>query len=156
MDPLSAVGLAAAVVQFTDFGARLLNDSIKIYRSADGQTSQHVQLATISQDLQELAVNIELKSKTLHQPGRPLEHTEGLLVRLCGECQEISSQLSNVLSRIKADRKSSSSIDLMKESMAAAIRTYRSESEITQLQQSLSEVRQQMMMISLTILWFVT
>lgn len=155
MEPLAALGLAAAVVQFTDFGTHILADSVRIYRSVNGQTSQHVQLATISQDLQELAVNIQAKSKTIHQPGRPLKPTERLLVRLSEDCQEISSQLNNALSRLKADRTSSSSINLMKKSIAAAIRTCCSKSQIADLQRSLSEIRQQMMMTSLTILWFV-
>ncbi|KAK4160717.1 hypothetical protein QBC43DRAFT_292730 [Cladorrhinum sp. PSN259] len=125
MEPLTALGLAAAVVQFTDFGVRLLTDSVRIYQSVDGQTLQHVQLARISDDLSQLARNIEEKAVNLTQARRSLRPTERILVRLSEESQSISNQLSSILDRIRIDRSSNSRIDLARESIFAALRSYR-------------------------------
>ncbi|KAK4220645.1 hypothetical protein QBC38DRAFT_175641 [Podospora fimiseda] len=153
MEPLTALGLAAAVVQFTDFGVRILTESIRVYHSLDGQTLEHVQLSRVSQDLSELAGKIQENATNLPEPGRPLRSTEQIFVRLAEQCQDISNQLNNILERLQVRRKSNSRIDLAKESIFVALRAYRSSSQISSLRESLSSIRQQMMMASLTVLW---
>ena len=55
MEPLSAVSIAAAVVQFVDFGTRLLSTSVEIYKSPSGQTAEEVEVTTVLGDLTSLA-----------------------------------------------------------------------------------------------------
>ncbi|KAK4170002.1 hypothetical protein QBC43DRAFT_40063 [Cladorrhinum sp. PSN259] len=153
MDALAALGLAAAVVQFTDFGVRLLTDSVHVYRSATGQTSQHVELGAICDDLSQLAKRIELQSSTYNGVKRKLTEAEEDLLRLAQKCQNITSELSNSLSRLRASRGSTGKINLVKESVAVALRTYQSKEQIASLRGSLHDIRQQMMMASLSILW---
>lgn len=42
MDPISVVGVVAAAVQLVDFGARLFNRSMSVYKGASGVESQIV------------------------------------------------------------------------------------------------------------------
>ncbi|KAK3987624.1 hypothetical protein QBC44DRAFT_245616 [Cladorrhinum sp. PSN332] len=153
MEAFAALGLAAAVVQFTDFGVRLLTDSVHVYRSATGQTSQHVELGSICDDLSQLANRIEMKSSTYNGVKRKLTETEEDLLRLAQKCQNITSQLNSSLGRLRANRSSACRIDLVKESVAVALRTYQSKEQIASLRGSLHDIRQQMMMSSLAILW---
>ncbi|KAK4160799.1 hypothetical protein QBC43DRAFT_324981 [Cladorrhinum sp. PSN259] len=155
MDPLSALGVAAAVVQFTDFGARLVADSIAVYRSPDGQIPQHLKLGEISQDLAKLTRNIHDKSKTLEhsESGRVLRPTEQILSRLCEKCQDVNHELNNVLRHLQVDKSSTSRIGLIRGSITTALRASRSKPKIADIERSLSEIRQQTMMASLTVLW---
>ena len=57
MEALVALGLAANVVQFVDFGCRLVSKSREIRRS--GSLSQHVNLDLIANDLENLSGKLE-------------------------------------------------------------------------------------------------
>lgn len=50
-DPLSALGVASAIVQMVDFGAKLFSKSAKLYKSADGSLPTNVELSSIVEDL---------------------------------------------------------------------------------------------------------
>ncbi|KAK3985883.1 hypothetical protein QBC44DRAFT_403817 [Cladorrhinum sp. PSN332] len=153
MEPLTALGLAAAVVQFADFGVRLLSGTVRVYHSTTGQKSEHVVLATISWDLNELAKSIEIKSKSLIQHTKPLTPTEETLLRISKQCQDTTARLNNLLQRLQANRKCSGRFDLVKESFFVTARTYCSSRHIHGLHASLVDIRQQMMMASLAVLW---
>ncbi|KAI1170791.1 hypothetical protein F4777DRAFT_92098 [Nemania sp. FL0916] len=100
MDPLTAVSLAAAIVQFTDYGVRLLNDSVRVYRSVSGMTTQVVELKTISDELQQLSRSIQEKSKQLADPRRPIRESEQNLPRLCKTCQTLSDEMADAIARL--------------------------------------------------------
>lgn len=59
LDPFTALSLAASVVQFIDFGVRLLTDSAELYHT--GTLLQHEDLEIITSDLVE--VNALLKNR---------------------------------------------------------------------------------------------
>lgn len=51
LDPVSAVGLASAIVTFVDFSAKLITNSREIYYSATGELKEHVTKYQILEDL---------------------------------------------------------------------------------------------------------
>lgn len=51
MDPLSALGAAAAVTQFVDYTITIMTDTREIIKSLDGQTARHIELSSIAKDL---------------------------------------------------------------------------------------------------------
>ena len=53
MDPLAALSLAGNIIQFVDFGGRLLGGAGEIYRSADGSLKVHDELELVATDLRE-------------------------------------------------------------------------------------------------------
>lgn len=53
LDPITAFGLAANVVQFVHFGSNLLSESIDLYNSAIGATASNIELETVTKDIQE-------------------------------------------------------------------------------------------------------
>ena len=153
MEPLTALAVATSVVQFADFGVRLLNEAAQVYQSADGQTSQSVHLATIARDLNELSSDVEAKSTALIRSGRHLNPTEQILLRLCRECRGICAQLDEALGRLRTGKKSSGGLNFAMESFAVALRSVWERERILGLRGKLSDVRQQMMMASLAVLW---
>lgn len=58
MDPLSALSLAATVVQFIDFAHSLVSGSREIYNSANGLTEGNAVLELIARDVSEHADRI--------------------------------------------------------------------------------------------------
>jgi hypothetical protein len=58
MDPLSAIGLAANILQFIDFGCQLFRDTKEIHRSTQGTTNENVELRDITQSLSRLSQDL--------------------------------------------------------------------------------------------------
>jgi hypothetical protein len=54
MDPLSALSAAAGVVQFLDYGTRVMSKSRELYTAADGALSANVEIEEASARLQSL------------------------------------------------------------------------------------------------------
>lgn len=61
MDPLSGLAVGAAVIQFVDFGTRLLKGTHGVYNSTSGQSAELIELSTISTDLTQLLQDAESK-----------------------------------------------------------------------------------------------
>jgi len=59
LDPVSALGVAAAVVQFVDYGTQIVSKGRKIYRSGDGTLAENVELEATSSRLRDLAAPIQ-------------------------------------------------------------------------------------------------
>jgi hypothetical protein len=71
LDPLSALSIAGNIVQFIDFGSKLLNSSREVYHSAEGLSSNHQHLEQITQSL------IDLNTKLSQNPATPTLTTQG-------------------------------------------------------------------------------
>jgi hypothetical protein len=57
LDPFTALSLAATIVQFVDFGSKILSDSREIYKA--GSISDHGDIKLITTDLAALAGRIQ-------------------------------------------------------------------------------------------------
>lgn len=64
MDPTSAMVCAANVIQFVEFGRKLVSESLEIYRSADGVSAEHISIGDISMGLSELITPLRARSDT--------------------------------------------------------------------------------------------
>ena len=68
MDPLSALSIAASVVQFVDFSADLISGTYKIYNSGSAHSTEDSELQSITESLRTL--NNELRQGiALSTPG---------------------------------------------------------------------------------------
>ncbi|KAI1746852.1 hypothetical protein F4782DRAFT_543960 [Xylaria castorea] len=63
MDPLTALGLAAGVVQFVSFASHLISRTKEIHESASGQAKETFTLEKTYATLQELSLRLETSSK---------------------------------------------------------------------------------------------
>lgn len=59
MDLVSGVGIAAAVIQFVDFGSKVVARSSEYYRSATDLSIGHSELERVTQDLVLLCANLD-------------------------------------------------------------------------------------------------
>ncbi|KAH8803347.1 small s protein, partial [Xylogone sp. PMI_703] len=111
MEPLTALSLASSVIQFADFGSKLLSNSRKLYKSAQGSLSENVDIEVITTDLSTLAESLRRKSELYRLPNyaasgstRSPEYDEAL-DRLCGRCVEIAEELMFRLKKLKVEPK---------------------------------------------------
>ena len=168
MDPLSALSVAAAVIQFVDFGQRLFVGTWSIYRSSSGESVVLEDLSTVSRDLEQLSTSVE----------RALEHTQGRengpsisqyadesLLRACAECRAISSDIQNILLEIGhsfqpmavankklAKNKRNGSLSLG-ECFRKALMQYWKRDEIDDLNKRLADVRLQIIQAAMVSIW---
>lgn len=128
MDPLGSLRVAAGVIQFIDFGHRLLINTREIYHSASGLTHDMVQLFTIASDLSQLSDNLSSHhnivkeiapkpedddatseneeaekddySRILRAVKPKKETPEDILRRACRGCQDVSRALLEAISAL--------------------------------------------------------
>lgn len=100
MDPLSALGVAAAVVQFVDFGQRLLSETWHIYRDATGQDIELRELSTVSRDLTQVAQAVRDAIAQQEASQSVSQHADTWLLDVCHECDIISREIENIIPQI--------------------------------------------------------
>ncbi|KAM0347336.1 hypothetical protein ACHAPU_004855 [Fusarium lateritium] len=101
MDPLSALGIAAAVVQFVDFGQRLLSETWQVYRSTSGKDLELHELSLVSKDLAQISQSIKnaVNARKSGVSGVS-QDADSLLLRVCGECDAIARDINKALPQI--------------------------------------------------------
>ncbi|PMD49488.1 uncharacterized protein K444DRAFT_671088 [Hyaloscypha bicolor E] len=90
MDGLSALSVAASVIQFVEFGCNLLCKSQEIYKSAHGASIQQIECEVATKRLRELSVTLK-QSLELHTAS-PTEHSKAL-DGICNDCLAVSDEL---------------------------------------------------------------
>ncbi|KAM0550221.1 hypothetical protein ACHAPJ_009069 [Fusarium lateritium] len=165
MDPLSTLGIAAAVVQFVDFGQRLLSETWHVYRSATGETLELRELSTISQDLTQITVAVQgaLNQQQRQSLSESSHDTDTLLLGVCGECDAIAQEINSILPHIndsfkkqlKVEGRVAKQLLFMKqkstsigEAFRTALRTLWKGKELEELRIRLSGVSQKIIMMT--------
>lgn len=112
MDPFSALSVAAAVVQFLDFGCQVVSKAKAINRSVDGRSIDHSQSEATAKRLVNLAEgmksSLQLKSNASASSNNvfvllsrhTLPEDEAIKV-LCTSCIELSNQLIERFNRLR-------------------------------------------------------
>jgi hypothetical protein len=100
MDPVSALGIAASVVQFLEFGCSLVSKSRQIY--SQGALSDHVESESATRRLVELTEQIRNSLTDLGSLGA-LSLDSQTLKRICENCVELSNELLSRLVDLHVD-----------------------------------------------------
>ena len=95
LDPFSALSLAAAVVQFVDFGTRLMSKGKEIYQSADGSSAENIELEVIYEDLKSLSEKLKATADPISLSRGCLE--ERALGKLAATCKSVADELLTTL-----------------------------------------------------------
>ncbi|KAK1635619.1 hypothetical protein BDP81DRAFT_450488 [Colletotrichum phormii] len=96
MDPFTALGLAAAIIQFVEFGAKLVSNSREIYVSTDGRTKEHETLDEICSDLRFLVDDIDEAADLAGEPTKRIDE-EVALRKLAEKCRNTALELQSLL-----------------------------------------------------------
>jgi hypothetical protein len=104
MDPLTALSLAGNIIQFVDFGSRLLGRAAELYRSPTGSLSFHDELELVTTDLQTLVIKLQQSLPSADsQDSQDQEHTDGWssFMKICHEAAKVADELAGRLARLK-------------------------------------------------------
>lgn len=151
MESFAALGVASNILQIVDFAARLVSRGYQVYHSADGRTQEHVNLITIADSLSQLSRDMVANEENWRQ-----ETTAAYkqLVALQDEIEDVVRKIHEAIdkARVKESHKVWASV-------YQAIRSVRSDKEISELASRLNNIRQRantVLLISLslvTLLW---
>lgn len=157
MDPVSALGLAANVLQFVEFTGKLISKGAEYYHSSDGALLGHAELNAAAENLASLArkINESIKLPIFFPRGpEPLDRKErenyradkcfymidkGLL-DASRQCYAISLELSAALSALKIPN-NPTRWDCFRQ----ALRSVWSEQKINDISRRLDQARDQLM-----------
>jgi Fungal N-terminal domain of STAND proteins len=142
MDPVSALGVASATVQFLDYASKLLAGTIKVYKSSDDTTGANKDLKAIAENLHSLNQRVII-SKPLKATSPTTEFDGAEIEQLCIACNQVAVELIEAIEKLQKRDGS------LWASFRIALKTMWSEGEINSLQQRVDGYRQQ---ISLHIL----
>jgi hypothetical protein len=107
MDPLTALSLAGNLVQFVDFGSRLLSEGRELYKSTSGALKANDELELVTLDLRTLV----LKLRRSNFSTEDTVHTDGGLKsgssfeKMCNEAATIAEDLIGKLEKLKVTGK---------------------------------------------------
>ena len=138
MDPFSALGLASNVVQFIDFGSKLISESHTIYKSASGSSTGSIELELIYSDLNELTKGLQSATQSNRQL---LSADEAALRQLADSCSTVATELLNVVNTLKVDKNSK---HRKWQSFRQAIKSVWKQADIDNLQKRLADFRAQL------------
>lgn len=131
MDPTSAIGLAASIVQLTCFAGDLLSKTREIKDSADGALVENQELEAVTSSLQELSRDLSAGSRNLTKADKQLK-------ALCDGCQSATDDLLDVVQKLRT-----SSSHKGWESFRQAVLTVWKEKQVRSLTERLERYRGQ-------------
>lgn len=99
MDPVTAFGLAAGVVQFVQFSNRLFTSSVKIYKVSRPSSSQEESLDALCTRLKDLSTKL---STSAHGTSSNISRNDSNLRDLAASCQKDCDALLAKLTDLRA------------------------------------------------------
>ncbi|KAJ4246007.1 hypothetical protein NW762_013751 [Fusarium torreyae] len=152
MDPLSALGVAAAVIQFVDFGQRLLSETWHIYRDAAGQDIELRELSIVSRDLAKVAQAVRDTIAQQEASQGVSQHADTLLLNIDAsfKTQLESGNQSEIVFLFKKDDDKRLSIG---DAFRKALKSLWKGREIENLRARFDKIHQQMMTAATMSIW---
>ncbi|KAL6716077.1 hypothetical protein ACLMJK_005643 [Lecanora helva] len=144
MESLAALGLAANIVQFLDFGRKLVSGTLELCRSEDGTSSAGRALQIVTEDLNKLCIDL---SQHGHSAYQSTNGGEAGLFELADSCKRLGQELIQRLNSLKvkgANRRWKSFRQLLKSIWHAE--------EVSRYEKQLNHYRSQIALRLLTIL----
>ena len=136
LDPFSALSLAATIVQFVDFGSKIVSGAVELYRSTEGSLTNNVELSTIVTDLSAISSGLEVQDREL---SHRFSKDERALANLAVHCKSLADKFLDVLDdlSVKGPHKKWKSV-------RQALRSVWKENEIRDIQKRLDSFRSQL------------
>ena len=162
MEAAAVVGVAAAALQFLDFGSRLLSTSYQVYKSPSGQSAREASLSTITDDLSTLLQQLRETSSTAHSE-IVTSPAQRQLLKLSEECETLLDPLRPALAQLEKDghtdftfdawgkRKTKNALKTIQSTLKAVLK----DSETQKTTDQLESMRRRIMSATLSALWYV-
>ena len=143
LDPLTAVSLASCVVQFTDFGIKLVTSGIKLYYSVDGLDTERSDLEYRTTNLRRLADQVVVP-RGQFDDSSSMTDDERELVDLATRCQSIATELLMILDGLRVKKPVGASRKWESFQKVVAAQTPWNKDKVASLEKNLRSARQGM------------
>ncbi|OBT62583.1 hypothetical protein VE03_07372 [Pseudogymnoascus sp. 23342-1-I1] len=90
LDPLSALSLAAAIVQFVDYSTKIVLGAAEIHASASGSLTKNVELSSITMDLRDISGKLVIDDQN---QSNTYSKDERALSSLAMQCRNVANTL---------------------------------------------------------------
>lgn len=94
LDPLSALSLAAAIVQFVDYTTKIVLGAAEIHASATGSLDKNVELSSITIDLSDISDKLVIDDRN---QSNTYSNDERALSSLAMQCRDVANKLLTTL-----------------------------------------------------------
>lgn len=101
MDPITAVALAGNILQFAQFTGGLLNETRKLYVSADGATETSLHIQGVCESLNDFNRKIQTQTILPAHNGLPMSEHSTALADCAKACQAECTQLLEIMNKLK-------------------------------------------------------
>ncbi len=128
MEALASIALAGNILQFAEFGVKVVSIAKEVYKSSTGSLPEHQELEVIVRDLEQHFSSFNSGVDTCGDP---------LILKLLETCKTLASELSLILQRVKPPNTQHNLVG----SVRGSIRVLRSKGEIKDLERRLDRVR---------------
>ena len=135
LDPFTAISLASIIVQFVDFGSKLIKESSELYHSAGGPLSVNAELEKITINLKEVTEKLENPSQTDTRLTHNTKETEALR-NLAESYSEVADELLTVLDDLKVK-----GTDRQWQSFRQALRSSQKKDKISKIEKKLDRLQ---------------
>jgi hypothetical protein len=98
MDPLSALTVACAVIQFVEFGSKLVGTGLEVYKSTDGAPEEVIEIEALAAHAEQLSQKLASSRQTLVLDTGA--HGEIKLRELASRSEKLANEIVAILSRL--------------------------------------------------------
>lgn len=140
MDPLTALSLAGTIVQFVDFGCRLLAEGKELYRSTTGILTVNEELELATTDLRALIDKVQKSFKRSSSSGSHTKENQEDHQRFESLCREAATVAEELIVRLEK-LKVKNSKNRQWQSLKQVIRGAWKKGEVTSLTMRLSTLK---------------
>lgn len=148
LDPFTALSLATAVIQFVDFGCKIVDTGRSLYNLSEGATGANKTLEDVTCDL---AAHTEKLGKSLGINGVSLSDQDKAFEKLREKCHKLAKELEKTLNALKV-KDSYHGILRGWTSLRKAFKAVSSESKIRDMAKQLEAYQQELAFHLLAIL----
>jgi hypothetical protein len=141
LDPMSALSVATAVVQFVDFASKVISKTYEYRDSADGMLVENREHKTVAASLKSLTEELD-KSLQKFELSRKLSKNEIGLREVTMKCHEVAMEMQDAMTKL--DRRIGGKSFFL-QSFRLALTEHWGKCKIESLQVRLNEARQQVM-----------
>ncbi|TVY41183.1 hypothetical protein LSUB1_G001515 [Lachnellula subtilissima] len=141
LEALTALSLAATIVQFVDFSSKLLAKSHEIFVSVDGASIENNDLEAATKNLRDLGER--LNKSTVSRRGDTVEATsepEVALIQLTTKCSAVARELLTVLDHLKVQPGSNRKWKTFQQALKSSLK----QSQVDEIKSRLQAMRQEL------------
>lgn len=136
-DPFTSLSIASAIVQFVDFGSKLLVEGYGVYKSAEGAPQDDIDTQELAKDLETLCERLATSSPVF---AAQYSRDEIQLQSVARKCQKMSGDLFELLGALKV---TSQGLIRGWDALRQAVKRTWKRGKIEKLQKELGNVRAQ-------------